>query len=89
MEGHKPHSLEYMPILINSGNYFLHYTCNSSSDEVLGKNNIEKEGDSFNCANSNEVLKIPIELYTKKGFSNLSNKEILTLNLEKLLRDLK
>ena len=89
MEGHNPHSLEYLPIFIHSESQILHYTCNSPSDRVLDKNNIKKVGDSFNCVNSNEVLKLPFGLYTKKGFTNISNKEILTLNLEKLLRDLK
>jgi len=89
MAGHNPHSLEYFPIFINSENQIIHYTCNSPSDKVLDKNNIEKIGDSFGCVNSNEVLKIPLGLHTKKGFLNISDKEILTLDLEKLLRDLK
>lgn len=49
MVGHKPHSLEYFPIFINSENQIIHYTCNSPSDKVLDKNNIEKIGDSFGC----------------------------------------
>ncbi len=89
MKGHKPHSLEYFPISIHSGNYFIHYTCNSPSDGVLDKHDIGKKGNDFGCINSNEVLKILFELYTKKGFSKTSNKEVLTINLEKLLRDLK
>ena len=89
MTGHKPHSLEYFPIFINSENQIVHYTCNSPSDKVLDKNNIKKMGCSFGCVNSNEVLKIPFGLYAKKGFLNISDKEVLILNLEKFLRDLK
>jgi hypothetical protein len=89
MKGHKPHSLEYLPVFICSENYFLHYTCNPPSDEVLTKNKIGQRGEDFGCVNPNEVLKIPLETYHKKGFSEVSNKEIVTLNLEKLLRDLK
>jgi len=89
MEGHKPHSLEYLPVFINSENSFFHYTCNAPSNKILNANNIVVKGNDFGCVNFKEVLKIPLGLYLKKGFSKFVNKDILILNLEKLLRDLR
>lgn len=90
-KGHKPHALEYFPYYSFSKDSFIHYTCNAPSVDILKKNSITPLGDFFGCANHNEVLEIPLSVYKKAGFTgdcrNL-NKHILTLNLEKLMRDL-
>jgi len=82
-----PHSLEYMPIYLKDKNAFLHYTCNSISNEKLNIYNITKLGFKFGCKNDKEVLLIPRDLYLK-NFSNESN-DILKLNLELLLKNIK
>ncbi len=92
LNGHKPHTLEYFPFYSFSKGSFIHYTCNSPSVDVLKKNGIGILGGSFGCVNDTEVLEIPLSLYKKKGFNgeigNL-DKNTLTLNLERLMRDLK
>ncbi len=91
-KGHKPHMLEYFPYYSFSKGSFIHYTCNSPSIEVLKKNKITSLGNFFGCVNETEVLEIPLETYKKAGFSgNLGriDKNTLTLNLERLMRDLK
>lgn len=88
-KGHKPHTLECFPYFVISKNSFIHYTCNSPSKEVLDKNGIISMGESFGCVNDTEVLEIPLEVYKKAGFRDIPKKEILTLNLEKLIKNLK
>ena len=88
-KGHKPHLLECFPYFARSKNSFIHYTCNSPSREVLNKYRINSLGESFGCLNDTEVLEIPLEVYNKAGFSDISEKNILTLNLEKLIKNLK
>ncbi len=91
-KGHKPHTLEYFPYYSFSRDSFVHYTCNSPSIEVLKKNNIALLGTSFGCIHDTEVLEIPMNVYKKAGFSgklDKLDKATLTLNLEKLMRELK
>lgn len=88
MIGHKPHSLEYFPIFSESLNSFVHYTCNSPSDEVLESNGISTLGQDFGCKDCREVLKIPLNLYLSKGFKKIKDKAVLNMNLEILMRDL-
>jgi len=87
--GHKPHSLECFPYFVISKNSFIHYTCNPPSEEVLKKYGITQMGKSFGCLNESEVLEIPMEIYKKEGFRGVPKKEILTLNLERLVKNLK
>ncbi len=91
-KGHIPHSLECFPYYVGSRNSFIHYTCNAPPIETLERNNIFPLGNSFGCANNSEVLEISLKTYEKFGFNckpeNIK-REILTLNLEKLMRDLK
>jgi len=89
MEGHSPHTLEVFPKYFSYGNFIIHYTCNSPDERVLEKYKIVPLGEEFGCVNNLEVLKIPEGLYNKKGFENLKDKNILTCNLEKLLKNLK
>jgi hypothetical protein len=88
-KGHKPHSLECFPYFVMSKNSFIHYTCNSPSKEILEKNGITPMGKFFGCYNESEVLEIPMDIYKKEGFKGIPKKEILTLNLEKLIKNLK
>ena len=88
-KGHKNHFLEVFPYFVKGGRYFVHYTCNSPSKKVLDRNNIIPLGESFGCVNENEMLQIPLEVYKKAGFEETSKKEILTLNLERLIKNLK
>ena len=89
MDGHKPHALEYFPVSINSRDSIIHYTCNSPSKKVLDKYGIKLLGDQFGCKDAREVIEIPREVYTKSGLKDTSNKMILNINLEKLMRELK
>jgi len=89
MEGHKPHVLENFPVYIDSMNSFIHYTCNSPNAEVLKKYGIKLRGNEFGCKDSREVLEIPLNVYKNAGFVNSSNKDVLNINLEKLIRNLK
>ncbi|MFH1503422.1 MAG: hypothetical protein ABIE36_02080 [Candidatus Diapherotrites archaeon] len=86
---YKHHLLECFPYFVISKNSFIHYTCNSPSKEVLEKNGIVPIGKNFGCLNELEVLEIPLEVYKKEGFKGIPKKEILTLNLEKLVKKLK
>lgn len=88
-KGHEPHNLECFPYFVISKTSFVHYTCNSPSKEILDKNGITPMGESFGCANETEVLEIPLEVYKKAGFKGIPKKEVLTLNLEKLIKNLK
>jgi hypothetical protein len=87
MEGHKPHSLKRFPKYYQSMNKIIHYTCNAPTKKILKENNITPIGDNFGCVNDTEVLEIPMELYLKKGFRG-TDKEDLTINCEKLMRNL-
>ena len=87
--GHKPHSLDFFPVFISNGNYILHYTCNAPEQNVLDKYEIISVGKEYGCKDPREVLKIPLNVYKKKGFENILNKDVLKLNLEKLIRKLK
>lgn len=91
-KGHKPHTLEYFPYYSFSRSSFIHYTCNAPSTEVLRKHNIIPLGNSFGCINDAEVLEIPMNVYKKAGFRgklDRLDKSTLTLNLERLMRELK
>ena len=91
-KGHKPHLLECFPYYSDSKCSFIHYTCNAPSMDVLRKNGIIPLGEFFGCANEVEVLEIPLSVYQKAGFSEstkTAGKEVLTLNLERLMRELK
>jgi hypothetical protein len=91
-KGHKPHTLEYFPYYSFSRDSFVHYTCNAPSIEVLIKHNITPLGSSFGCINDAEVLEIPMNVYKKAGFRDKLDgldKATLTLNLERLMRELK
>ncbi len=85
MEGHKPHKFECFPFFIKSKNVILHYTCNSPSLRILRKYGIKPVGTDFGCANEREVLEIPLVLYNKKGFYEVDDKNILQINLERLM----
>jgi len=85
MNGHKPHKFDSFPIFIRGKNAIIHYTCNAPSQEVLDKYGIESIGQKFGCADTREVLQIPKSIYDKAGFSELYDKDILELNLEKLM----
>jgi len=89
MEGHKPHSLEYFPVLIKSKRTIIHYTCNSPKEEILIKNGIKPIGKEFGCISNREVLEIPLNIYKSHGFEITSNKDILQINLENMMRNLK
>lgn len=86
---HENHLLECFPYFVISKNSFIHYTCNPPSEEVLKRNGIVSMGKSFGCLNEMEVLEIPMKVYKKEGFRGVPKKEILTLNLEKLVKNLK
>lgn len=86
MKGHKPHSLEIFPIVVDDS--IIHYTCNAPPQTILDKYKIESLGEKFHCADSREVLRVPFQLYLKAGFSLNHNKYVLKLNLEKLMREL-
>ena len=88
-KGQKHHSLECFPYFVSSKKSFIHYTCNSPSIEILNKYEINPIGKSFGCLNETEVLEIPLEVYKSQGFRGIPKKEVLTLNLEKLIRNLK
>ncbi len=88
MEGHTPHALEYFPLFVSSGNYLIHYTCNSPSLEILNKNNIKTRGNQFGCKDDREVLEIPAELYVN-SFGTIKDKNTVNINLEKMMRDLR
>jgi hypothetical protein len=87
-KGHKPHELEFMPVLSNR--QVIHYTCNAPHLRSLTKNGIVCLGDKFNCVDEREVLGIPIELYLRKGFLEeiFSERSLLSYNTEILLRNL-
>ena len=87
MNGHKPHNLECFPVYTRR--FIIHYTCNAPKSEVIAKKGIVSIGHFFGCANPREVLQIPEEIYFKYGFYELCDKQILQLNLEKLMSDLK
>lgn len=86
IRGHKPHSLEYMPIVI--GENVMHYTCNAPSQKILDKNDIGSLGDKFGCASPREVLRIPKKLYLKNGLTEFGDRNILQLNSENLMKRL-
>lgn len=87
VNGHIPHSLEYMPIHVPCKGV-LHYTCNAPPSEVLKKNNIEELGVKFGCLNNKEVLLLPESFYLGERPS-LINKDQLKLDTEILLKNLK
>ena len=89
MVGHTPHKLECFPFYLSSSDSIIHYTCNSPSEKVLERYFIRQRGDEFECANKKEVLEIPFSIYKKFGFSEKINKDVLNINLEKIMRDLK
>jgi len=89
MKGHTPHSLEGVAGFIRSKNIILFYTCNAPSQKVLNKYGIVTSGDKFGCANPREILQIPLSLYNKAGFYDLDDKEVLEINVETLIRNLK
>lgn len=89
MDEHKPHTLESFPIYVPSLDSFIHYTCNSPSIEVLNKNSILLRGNYFGCKDPREVLQIPFRIYKKHGFVKFGDKDVLNINLEKIMRDLK
>ena len=89
MEGHEPHSLEYLPVFVHSSNSILHYTCNSPDKKVLDKYGIKAKGGDFGCKDIREILDIPFKVYKKFGFFNVQDKNVLNMNLEKIMRDLK
>ncbi|MBU4069442.1 MAG: hypothetical protein KJ646_00495 [Nanoarchaeota archaeon] len=86
MKGHKPHSLEYMPVVANKT--VIHYTCNAPSKEILQTIGIESIGHKFGCVDSREVLKIPFEIYKKQGFQIPQDKYQLIINSELLMKRL-
>ena len=86
--GHEPHSLEYLPMYLESKGIFIHYTCNAPEEKILEKNGIEMLGLNFGCANRKEVLVIPEKIYLEKQRLT-NNKDQLQLNLELLLKNLK
>lgn len=88
-KGHKPHSLESLPYFSRVSSEIMHYTCNSPPADVLKRNSIRPAGGDFNCINPNEVLIIPLSIYNKYGFHETSDREVLRLNLEKLMKNLK
>ena len=88
MNGHIPHSLEFLPYLSRRNNVLMHYTCNAPSEAVLTKNGILAVGDQFGCANPREVLIIPLKLYKNKGFLEVDDRTALAINLENLMPSL-
>jgi len=87
MEGHKPHGLEYFPLV--SGDVVYHYTCNSPPLRILERKGIVPIGSDFGCKDVREVLKIPLKLLEKKSKKFPKDKPLQNLTLEKLMRDLK
>lgn len=87
MEGHIPHSLEGISTFDSETLTFSHYTCNSPKQETLDKHGIKAVGDTYGCADSREVLKIPLRLYLTK-FPFVKDKAVLRLNMEHLIAQL-
>ena len=89
MDGHTPHVLEHFPVFVESRDSIIHYSCNAPSKIILDKYNIKQLGENFGCFNTREVLEIPLKVYQKAVFFETKDKDVLQLNLEKLMRDLK
>ena len=85
MKGHKPHKFECFPIFIRGKNAIVYYTCNAFKQRILDKYGVGCLGKSFGCADNREVLQIPKSVYDKAGFSELYDKNVLGINLEKLM----
>lgn len=88
MPRHTPHSLDFLPIFDSERLAFFHYTCNSPSYEVLADYEVEPMGKRFGCADSREILVIPLQLYLNKGFAFSADQDVQKLNLEILLKRL-
>lgn len=88
MNGHIPHSLEFLSYFSRGKNILIHYTCNAPSEAVLTKNGISAVGDQFGCANPREVLIIPLKLYQNEGFLEVDDRTALAINLENLMSSL-
>lgn len=87
-QGHKPHSLECFPVIVESVGAVIHYTCNSPKQLVLERYGIISRGKSFGCGDNREVLQIPVLLYKKKGILLERDKSTLQINSERLLSTL-
>ncbi len=88
-KGHIPHGLESFPYFVGGNSEIIHYTCNAPSKEILEKYGIKCIGNDFNCIDPKEVLRIPLRVYEGKGFSELKDREVLKINLENMLKQLK
>ena len=85
---HEPHLFEGFPFYLKSRNEIIHYTCNAPSREILEKNNLESIGKLFG-SDGREILRIPLAVYNKYGFSEIKDKNILKINSEIMMRKLK
>ncbi len=87
--GHKAHSLENFPYFSSASQKIVHYTCNAPPMEILNKHKIKCSGRDFGCQDEREILLIPTSIYLKFGFRKLTDRRILQLNLENLMKKLK
>ena len=89
MHGHTPHGLENnFPELDMDAGVVIHYTCNPPSNKILIRNNISALGDKYGCCDVREVLCIPVRLYCKYGYLVNSDRNVLSIVSEHLLRRL-
>jgi hypothetical protein len=77
------YSLEFTGILTED---IWHYTCNSSSFEILEKYRIKSIGEKYHC-DTREILLIPKKLYEERGIP--IREADITIQSETLLTKLK
>lgn len=87
MNGHIPHSLDHFPVI--KGNEIIHYSCNAPAQRILDQYGIRAIGDEYGCADSREVLGILIALCKDKGYQVTQDTNVLIMNLENMLKNLK
>ena len=86
--GRKPGQFDFMPIYCQDVKSFVHYTCNPPKKEILSENGIVCLGKRFHCSDDREVLLIPEALYIERGLGPDSDKNLVNIVFEKMMRDL-
>jgi hypothetical protein len=90
MKGHRPHSLEGITRIDQTGEGVIHYTCNAPSEDVLKQHGIVPIGDQFGCANITEVV-LMNRATVESAIGNSIHRDFhgLVLDCERALRNIK